>query len=183
MNKKRELDKVAKEIDNCRVCKNKKSGRAVPGEGNPDADIVFLGEAPGRKEAQTGRPFVGRSGMYLRSLIKKIGLKENDVFITSPVKYLPDYGTPTIVDILHGKTHLDKQLAILNPKIIVTLGKVGAFALLGKSTPILKEHGKILKLNNRKIFLTLHPAAALRFPRLKKLIVEDFLKLKKILRE
>ncbi|HSX40464.1 MAG TPA: uracil-DNA glycosylase, partial [Candidatus Saccharimonadales bacterium] len=98
--KQKALDKITSEIENCKICKVGKSGKAVPGEGNPDADIVFLGEAPGKTEALTGRPFVGRSGKLLRSLIKEAGLKEEDIYITSPVKYLPDRGTPTPADII-----------------------------------------------------------------------------------
>src|SRR2546425_9448635 len=107
IDKQTQLDKISKEIELCKVCKVGKTGKAVPGEGNPDAKIVFLGEAPGKKEAETGRPFVGRSGQLLRSLIKEVGLKEDEVYITSPVKYLPLRGTPTPQDIAHGKTHLD----------------------------------------------------------------------------
>src|SRR5581483_12509208 len=93
--KQKALDKIAKEIENCQVCQEDKIGIAVPGEGDPDADIVFLGEAPGKQEAQTGRPFIGRSGKLLRIVIKDAGIKEEDVYITSAVKYLPKRGTPT----------------------------------------------------------------------------------------
>src|SRR5437762_582030 len=107
MNKQKALDEIAKEIEKCEVCKVGKTGVAVPGEGNPDADIVFIGEAPGKTEAKTGKPFVGRSGQLLRSLIREIGLDDvKDVFITSPVKYLPLRGTPTPQDIAHGRVHL-----------------------------------------------------------------------------
>src|SRR6185436_1920234 len=127
MNKKSkqlELDKIAQEIEDCEECKLDKIGLAVPGEGNPDADIVFLGEAPGKKEAESGRPFIGRSGQLLRNLIRETGLKEEAVFITSPVKYLPKRGTPTTKEIAHGKTHLDEQLMVIDPEIIVLLGSV-----------------------------------------------------------
>lgn len=181
MNKRAELKKIAKEIDNCMVCKKGKSGKAVVGEGSEDSRIVFIGEAPGRKEAQTGRPFIGRSGQLLRKLIREVGLKEEDVYITSPVKYLPDIGTPTKKDIEHGKTHLDKQLNIINPKIIVLLGRVASFALLGEMIVIKKVHGKIVDKDNRKYFITFHPAAGLRFPPIKQKIIEDFKKLQKVI--
>src|SRR5258708_9896105 len=119
MNKQQALDTIAREIEDCAVCRDGKSGKAVPGEGNPDADIVFIGEAPGKTEAATGRPFVGRSGQLLRSLIREIGLREEDVYITSPVKYLPDRGTPTLADIRHGQEHFSNQLAVINPKVLV----------------------------------------------------------------
>src|ERR1700685_3374875 len=102
MDKQKELDRLAREIENCKICKIGKNGKAVPGEGNPDAKIAFIGEAPGKQEAVIGRPFIGRSGQLLRSLIREIGLKEDEVYITSPVKYLPERGTPTSEDIAHG---------------------------------------------------------------------------------
>jgi len=182
VNKKEQLDNVAKEIENCEKCKVGKIGIAVPGEGNPDADIVFLGEAPGKNEAKTGRPFIGRSGKLLRHLIGELGLKDEDVFITSPVKYLPEYVTPTPSDIEHGRIHLFKQLDIINPKIIVLLGSTAGQAMLDEKLPILKRHGEIFKKNNRIYFLTLHPSAAIRFLKFKTLILEDFKKLKDIIK-
>lgn len=177
----KELRKIAKEIENCRVCKLGKSGKAVVGEGSPDAKIAFIGEAPGKQEALSGRPFIGRSGQLLRLLIRESGLKEEDVYITSPVKYLPDRGTPTPKDIAHGKTHLDKQLNIINPKIIVLLGSVAVQALLGRKIPILSDHGKIINEGSRRYFVTLHPAAAIRFAKNKPLLIKDFKKLNSLL--
>lgn len=181
MNQQQELDKIAKDIEKCSVCQRNKSGKAVPGEGNPNAKILFLGEAPGRKEADTGRPFIGRSGQLLRSLIREAGLKEEDVYITSPVKYLPDYGTPTKEDIEHGKIHLEKQIEIIRPEIIVLLGKVASYAILGRVVAVLTEHGTIIQDGSRKYFLTLHPAAAIRFLKFKKILLEDFKKLRNML--
>ncbi len=184
MNKQKVLDKIAKEIENCKICKIGKSGKAVPGEGNPDADVVFIGEAPGKKEAVEGRPFIGRSGQLLRSLIRGIGFDdEKDVYITSPVKYLPDRGTPTSSDIAHGRMHLMKQFDVIQPKVVMLLGRVAAEGVLEKKVAVAKEHGQIIEERNGiKYFLTLHPAAALRFPnKYKPLLQEDFRKVKKIL--
>lgn len=150
------------------------------GEGNPNADIVFIGEAPGRNEAEVGRPFIGRSGKLLRKLIVEAGLAEEDVYITSPVKYLPVYVTPTPLDIAHGKTHLDSQLKVIDPKIIVLLGNVAVQGVLGKKVQASKEHGRIIEENSRKYFITVHPAAALRFKKFKVLLEEDFRNLKKL---
>lgn len=177
------LDKIALEIERCRICKKAKIGRAVPGEGNSDAKVVFIGEAPGRKEAETGRPFIGRSGQLLRSLIKEVYVKEKDIYITSPVKYLPKRGTPNSSEIAHGKIHLDKQLAVIKPKIIVLLGTTAQKALLAKLHPVLKEHGRIVIEEKRKYFITLHPAAVLRFPKYKSLFRSDFKKLQKLINE
>ncbi len=184
MDKQKALDKIAKEIENCKICKVGKSGKAVPGEGNPDAQVVFIGEAPGRQEAVTGRPFIGRSGQLLRSLIREIGLDdEKDVYITSPVKYLPDRGTPTSQDIAHGRIHLMKQLEVIVPKIVMLLGRVAAEGVLEKKVAVSSEHGHIIEVKDRiKYFLTYHPAAALRFPnKFKTPLKEDFQKLKKLL--
>lgn len=180
--KKWALEKIAREIRNCSECKTGTSGKAVPGEGNPDADIVFLGEAPGKKEAATGRPFIGRSGQLLRKLIRETGLSDDEVYITSPVKYLPDRGTPSKKQIAHGLTHLNKQLTVINPEIIVLLGNTASYALFGKTVQILKNHGKIEKFNGRNYLYTLHPAAAIRFPIYRELLTEDFRKLKFLVR-
>lgn len=177
MDKSQMLKNIVKEIEKCKVCQKDKSGKAVPGEGNPNASVVFVGEAPGRQEAKTGRPFVGRSGKFLRSLIREIGFKEDEVFITSPVKYLPDKGTPSKSDINHGCIHLLKQLKIIDPKIVVLLGKVACFGVLEEEISINKRHGEIIKKNGSTYFITFHPSAALRFPPIKKLFIEDFKKL------
>lgn len=180
MNKAGELKKIVKEIEKCKTCKVGKSGKAVPGEGNPDADIMFIGEAPGRQEAATGRPFIGRSGQLLRFLIREAGLKEEDVYITSPVKYLPDRGTPLPSDIAHGKIHLDKQLKIIKPKFVVLLGNVAARGVLGEKIAVTKMHGGVKEKDGIRYYFTFHPAAGLRFPPIKKLIEQDFIKLKSL---
>jgi uracil-DNA glycosylase len=183
MNKQSELDKIAEEIRNCAACKVGKTGVAVPGEGNPDAEIVLIGEAPGKQEAVSGRPFIGRSGKLLRGLIRTIGLDdEKDVYITSPVKYLPDRGTPTSQDIAHGREHLMKQFAVIKPKFVVLMGRVAAEGVLQKKVAVVKDHGEVIEERDGiKYFLTYHPAAALRFPvKFKKLLEEDFLKVKKL---
>lgn len=183
------LEEIAKEIENCKECKVGKSGLPVAGEGNPDADVVFIGEAPGKKEAATGRPFIGRSGQLLRSLIREIGFDdEKDVYITSPVKYLPNGpdgtpgGTPKPADIAHGRMHLMKQFAVIQPKVVMLLGRVAAEGVLQKKVAVASEHGEVIEEKDGiKYFLTFHPAAALRFPnKFKPLLREDFAKLKKI---
>ncbi|MBP9719029.1 MAG: uracil-DNA glycosylase [Candidatus Levybacteria bacterium] len=181
MNKQQALDQIAKDIEVCALCKKEKNGMAVPGEGNPDADIIFIGEAPGKTEAKTGRPFVGRSGQLLRSLIREVGLLEEDVFITSPVKYLPDRGTPTSEDIAHGRIHLMQQFAVIDPKIIVLMGRVASEGVLQQKLAVMSQRGTIIEKGGKKFFLTIHPAAAIRFQKFKKLIIEDFEKLKELL--
>lgn len=183
MTKEDQLQEIAQEIANCKTCKVGKHGKAVPGEGNSNADVLFVGEAPGRTEAETGRPFIGRSGKLLRKMINEAGLLEKEVFITSPVKYLPDYITPTPQDVAHGKTHFDRQVEIINPKVIVLLGRVASLAVLNKKISVVLEHGKIVDANGRKYFITVHPAAALRFTKMKATLEEDFRSLKKLLKD
>lgn len=181
MKKTKQLDMIADEIRTCEECRIDRVGVAVVGEGNSDADIVFIGEAPGKTEAEVGRPFIGRSGKLLRSLIISSGLKEEDVYITSPVKYLPVYVTPKPSDIAHGRIHLDKQLDIIKPKYIVLLGNTAIQAVMGKKIPALSSHGTTISENGNTYFLTIHPAAAIRFQKFKKVIEEDFKKLKEMI--
>ena len=176
------LERIAREIESCRICKRGKIGKAVPGEGNPDADVVFLGEAPGKLEAETGRPFIGRAGKVLRSLIKEVGLKDEEVYITSPVKYLLKYVTPTAADIEHGRKHLFEQLDVIRPKVVVLLGNVASQAMLREKFPVAKIHGKIIKRGGVAYFITYHPAAPLHNPKIKPALIRDFLKLKSLIR-
>lgn len=176
--KQEELDKIAKEIENCAICKAGKVGNAVPGEGNPDAEVMFIGEAPGRNESLTGRPFIGRSGKLLRENIRRIGLKEEDVYITSPVKYLPEYKTPKPSDIEHGLIHLRKQIDIISPRIIIPMGRVACLAILGRDVQVSKVHGSV---EDGKYFIMYHPSAGIRFQKIKVLFEKDFNTLKSFL--
>jgi DNA polymerase len=181
MDKKKELSKIADEIEKCSACREWGTGKPVPGEGNPDATIVFIGEAPGREEARTGRPFVGRSGRLLRSMISGIGLAEEDVYITSPVKYLPLRGTPSRENIFHSRTHLLKQLSIIHPEIVVLLGSTACLALLDRKAGLTKEHGSVVREKGITYFLTYHPAYAMRFPAGKQEFLRDFRELARMI--
>ncbi|MGE5299809.1 MAG: uracil-DNA glycosylase [Acidobacteriota bacterium] len=177
MDKDKELSKIAGEIRKCRLCKQWGTGMPVPGEGSADARLVFIGEAPGKEEAKTGRPFVGRSGRLLRLMISEIGLKAEEVYITSPVKYLPLRGTPSRENILHSREHLMKQLSIIGPQTVVLLGSVACLALLDRKVEITKTHGTSVRKDGRTYFITYHPAYALRFPKGKEGLREDLGKL------
>lgn len=175
------LDAIAEEIKRCRTCRRNKTGLPVPGEGDPDADVIFIGEAPGKQEAATGRPFIGRAGKVLRALIKDAGLDERDVFITSPVKYLPIHVTPTPAEVAHGRTHLLKQFDVIDPKVIVLLGRVACLAVLEQRVFIAKDHGKIIEKDGRTYLIVYHPAAVLYSPAARKPLNADFKKLKRLL--
>lgn len=179
MGKRERLREVAEEIEGCEECKKYRIGLPIPGEGNPNASIVFMGEAGGPTESKTGKPFVGRSGRFLTKMLEAIGIKREEVFITSPVKYYPGKRAPTKKEILHGMLHTRKQIEIIDPKIIVLLGKTAVFAFLGDEK-ISEVHGRVIK-KDRVYFPTFHPSAAMRFPRVKRLMEADFKKLKKIL--
>ncbi len=181
MDKEQSLRKIAGEIARCRLCKKGGSGKAVPGEGNPDARVVVIGEAPGREEAKVGRPFVGRSGKFLRQAMQDIGLSGDDVFITSPGHYLPIRGVPSKETIVHGREHLFKQLRIIEPEIIVLLGNTACVALLDRKVEIAKEHGAVIKRDGIQFLITFHPAHAMRFPEGKKGFLRDFQKLRRLL--
>jgi len=182
MNKDLLLQRIAREIADCRACRKGCTGLPVPGEGSPDARVVFIGEAPGREEAKSGRPFVGRSGRLLRDMIGGIGLREDEVFITSPVHYLPLRGTPAADMIEHGRDHLFRQLAVIDPAVIVLLGATACRAVLDRKVEVAKMHGSTARSENRTCFITLHPAYALRFPKAKAEMQADFKKLKRLVR-
>jgi uracil-DNA glycosylase len=181
MNKQKALDQIAEQIANCKICKKDKIGVPVPGEGSPYAKIVFIGEAPGKKESITGKPFIGPAGKFLRTLIASAGLSDSDIFITSPVKYLPKHITPKPEEIAHGKVHLQEQLKVIKPKIVVLMGRVACLALLNTNCSIAKDHGKMTKSDNATYFISYHPAAALHAPNLRPVLVKDFKKLKRLI--
>lgn len=183
MTKEEKLHRVAAEIAQCSICRENAIGLPVPGEGNADAKVLFVGEAPGKQEAATGRPFIGRSGKLLRGLIAEIGLKDSDIFITSIGKYLPFGKTLSAEQISHSRKYLLQQINIIKPKIIVLLGAVAIQGVFQKKIPVRKVHGTIREGNGYIFFFTLHPAAALRFLPLRKELENDFQKLHVLLND
>lgn len=179
--KKDKLRKISREIKNCKECKKGKYGLAVPGEGDSNARIMFIGEAPGIEESKTGRPFVGRAGRFLTQLLNSIGIKREEVFITSPVKYHPGRRAPNKKEVKHGMIHTKKQIEIIKPKIIVLLGNVALHALIDEKLNISKIHGKIIKKENIIFIPTFHPSAAMRFPKIREKMEKDMKKLKQMI--
>jgi DNA polymerase len=136
----------------------------VFGEGNPSAKILFIGEAPGQKENELKRPFVGRSGKLLDKLISDIGWKREDVYITNIVKRRPpDNRDPFPEEIAAYKPYLSRQIEIINPVLIATLGRFSMNYFLPEAK-ITRDEGKVFKINNRFVYPLFHPAAALRSP-------------------
>ena len=150
----------------------------VFGEGNPDAEIYFLGEAPGYWEDQKGRPFVGQAGKLLDELIESIGFKRDDVYISNVVRFRPpENRDPTDSEIAAFVPYVDREISLINPKVIVTLGRFS----MGKFLPgekISRVHGKMKKVfwkgKNTVIVPMYHPAAALRNGEVMKQLKEDF---------
>src|SRR5258708_1401847 len=183
--KKHKLDvlatKMARELTYDLV---KGTKHCVPGEGNPDADILFIGEARGKDEDESGRQFVGRSGQLLRSNIRRVGYKEEDVFIANVVKHRPpENRDPTPEEIAACAPFLDEQIRIIEPKLIVTVGRFS----MGKFFPdqkISAIRGRVFKVKwgegHFYVFPLYHPAAALRSTAMKQAFESDFDKLPKV---
>ena len=172
------LNTIREEILHCQKCPLAKGRKnAVPGEGPASVDIMFIGEGPGYHENEQGKPFVGQAGMFLDELLTAADLKREDVFITNVVKCRPPSNRDPMPEELTACAHyLDEQIALLNPKVIVTLGRfsMAKFIENGKISQI---HGKSQKVGGRLIVTMYHPAAALHQPALRPALVEDFSKL------
>lgn len=185
MAEKEDLAKVAQGVKDCRKCPLWESAaNPVPGEGDPDAEIMFIGEAPGYWEDQKGRPFVGQAGKLLDRLLSTIGIKRNEVFIGNVLKHRP----PGNRDPLPGETlacqeWLDKQIEIIQPKLIVTLGRfaMSKFIPDGKITQIHGQPRLVDWRGKKMVVLSLfHPAAALRSTQVMAQTEEDFRKIPEI---
>ncbi|MHA1743836.1 MAG: uracil-DNA glycosylase [Candidatus Heimdallarchaeota archaeon] len=177
------LDKLNKSIRSCKKCELWRIRiNAVPGEGPERSNIFILGQNPGKNEDIQGRPFVGVSGKFLEELLASIGLNRKEVFITGAVKcHTPKNRRPTKHEIEACKPYLLEQIKIIKPKIIVLLGSVAAEAIFGDGK-INKFRGKLIDKNGILYFSTFHPAAGLRFPKIRKKMEEDFKKLKQIIK-
>jgi uracil-DNA glycosylase len=178
------LEALAKEICQCQRCGLYKNATcAVPGEGNPHAEIMFIGEGPGFNEDQTGRPFCGAAGNFLTQLITSVGLKREDVYITNIVKHRPPGNRDPLPDEIEAcKPWLDWQLEIIKPKVIVTLGRYSMARFFPGAT-ISRIHGQSQKCGDYTCFAMYHPAAALHQGNLRVTLEADMLKLPKILED
>jgi DNA polymerase len=135
---------------------------------------MFVGEAPGAKEDETGRPFVGRSGELLVSLLEEIELARDDIFITSILKSRPPKNrTPKKVEINVCRPYLEQQIELIKPRVIVLLGGIAISSFFGPRK-VSESHGRFFESDSQTYFMTYHPAAALRFPKVKIAMREDF---------
>lgn len=156
------LEKVAEEVRGCPLCKLARTRKnAVPGEGQLAARIMFVGEAPGRSEDDKGRPFVGAAGRVLDDLLKKAGIERSQVFITNVVKCRPPGNrVPEEDESAACRPYLDRQVALIRPRVICILGRTAFSSLLGGGS-ITASRGRMVEKDGQKYFLTLHPAAAI----------------------
>jgi uracil-DNA glycosylase family 4 len=180
------LQAIGNEIRQCQSCPLY-SGRtnAVPGAGRSDADIMFIGEAPGYHEDQQGLPFVGASGKYLDQLLAMIGLSRDDVFITNVVKCRPPGNRdplPAEIDTCVPQ-YLKRQVEVIRPKLIATLGRFSMGLFFPSTARISKIHGQPKRANGRIYYPLFHPAAVLRNPNLRPEMEEDFKRMLKLIEE
>ncbi len=171
------LEKVSSEIKGCQACGLHFSrSYVVPGEGPVDAKVMFIGEGPGFHEDQQGQPFVGAAGKFLDELLVMIGLQRDDVYITNVVKCRPPGNRdPRSDEIKACRNYLDRQIALIRPKIIITLGRF-SMARYFPNAKISQIHGQARKIDGILYYPMYHPAAALHQPSLRPTIEDDMAK-------
>lgn len=173
-----DLSRLYDEINQCQRCPlGRARTRAVPGEGPEDAQIMFIGEAPGFHEDQQGRPFVGAAGHFLEQLLASIGLQRRDVYICNVIKCRPPGNRDPLPNEIEACAEfLDRQIALIKPRIIVTLGRY-SMARYFPQASISRIHGRPQRVGDMMVLPLYHPAAALHQPRYKADIEEDFKKI------
>jgi uracil-DNA glycosylase family 4 len=160
----KQLEALRVQTMKCEKCKlSRGRTHVVFGEGNPDADLMFVGEAPGRDEDLQGRPFIGRAGQLLDKMIVEAGMRREDVFIANIIKCRPpDNRDPEPEEIAQCEPYLLEQIDHIRPRVIVALGRFAAHALTRTDTPITRMRGQLYLYHDVKLMPTLHPAAILR---------------------
>ena len=169
------LDALAALVDACRKCPLGHSRTtSVPGEGNPQAGFVCVGEAPGATEDATGRPFVGRAGVLLTEILKAIGFAREDVFICNVLKCRPPNNRdPEPLEVQACSPYLHRQLELIRPRVILALGRPAAHALLGSTASLGDLRGRLHRYRGIPLIVTYHPAALLRNPHWKRPTWDD----------
>ena len=163
---------------NCKLCETRTN--VVFGTGNPDSKILFIGEGPGENEDLQGLPFVGRGGMLLDKMLSVVDLsREKNIYIANMVKCRPPKNRdPEESEVAACRPWLEKQIEIIDPKIIVCLGRVSAIRFIDPNFKVTKEHGQFIEKDGRLVMGTFHPAAILRNPNQKPAAMEDFFALR-----
>jgi uracil-DNA glycosylase family 4 len=180
-----DLEAVRAEVLACTRCKlSLTRTRAVPGEGPPNAKVLFVGEGPGGRENETGRPFVGPAGQLLQELLESIGWKRSQVFITNIVKcWPPGNRDPLPEEKAACNGYLDRQIFALQPRLIVTLGRHSMEKFFGPGQSISRRHGTTTRWRGILCCAMYHPAAALHQPSLKAVLAADFARLPALLQQ
>lgn len=183
--KKAALGELRQEIGDCQMCKLSKGRKNIVfGEGNPDAVLMFIGEAPGREEDIQARPFVGDAGKLLTRLIEKMGFKREDVYIGNIVKCRPPLNRdPEEEEMRTCSPFIDRQIEIISPRVIVSLGRISAQTLINTKIPISRLRGRFYEYKGIPLMPTFHPAYLLRNPKDKWLVWEDIQKVLEKLKE
>ncbi len=183
MSKQQQLEELNKEWIAKELPLKATATQGVPGEGDPDAALLFVGEGPGKDEDEQGRPFVGAAGRFLTELIGSIGLKREDVFIANMVKHRPPGNRdPLPEELIAYAPWLDGQVAIIQPKLIVTLGRYSMAHFLGETLSISKIHGQPKRNKKDQVVIPMyHPAAALYRGNLRPVLLADFQNIPKVL--
>ena len=169
------LEEVALQVRQCTLCQlSQGRNNAVPGEGSARSEVMFIGEGPGFHEDRLGRPFVGPAGQFLDELLSSIGLRRDQVFIANMIKCRPPQNRDPLPEEMKAcAKYLDRQIELINPKLIVTLGRFS----LGRFFPgesISRARGKLREKDGRWVYPVMHPAAALHRQENKSTIVNDF---------
>jgi len=178
------LAQIAKEVSTCKKCGLYHSRKlAVPGEGPANSEIMFIGEGPGANENEQGRPFVGAAGNFLNELLAEAGLKRSDVWIGNVVKCRPPANRDPLPEELAAcNEYLERQVAAIDPKIIITLGRFSMSKYL-PGAKISAIHGQMRRVGERFVIAMFHPAASLHQAALKPATLMDFAQLPKLLEQ
>ncbi len=174
-NNKSDLEKLKKEVENCKACELYKTKKHyVFGEGNIQAKIMFIGEAPGASEDEQGRPFVGKAGQLLNELLNEVGILREDVYIANCLKCRPPNNRdPQENELKACRQFLDKQIELIKPKIIVTLGRFALMQIVGSDKKIAQSRGCMFEKKLYKVVPTYHPAYLLRNPKAIEIFIND----------
>ena len=179
-----QLQEIAAQVRACTRCPLYKGAtKGVPGEGPVNAEIMMIGEGPGFHEDQQGRPFVGAAGKFLDELLAHIHLKRSDIFITNVVKHRPPNNRDPLPEEIEAcRDWLDQQIALIQPKVIVTISRF-AMARWFPNAKISAIHGQAKRVGNMMVVPMFHPAAALHNQNLKPVLIQDFKKLPQYIQE
>lgn len=173
------LEKIRHQVEACKACPlHQTRTQTVFGSGNPKATLMFIGEAPGAEEDKQGLPFVGRAGKLLTRMLKAIGLTREEVYIANILKCRPPQNRdPLLEEVTQCTTHLQHQIDLIQPKLLIALGRISAHYLLNTKTALNKLRGQVFEYHQIPLIVTYHPAYLLRSPQDKAKAFDDLRKI------